>query len=153
MPGRPQPLRARLFWFGAGAVLNYVLISTPFNWLETHTTLPIWAISACSVGVSTALLFVWNYFVNFRTDVRDRMVLVRYVAAVVLLWALSSSVLTALKHIDARLAFNVAGTAIDFDIVGTQCVLAGLKFLLYHKWVFPQGAAPGSGSARRLSSP
>ena len=137
MSGRPQPLRSRLFWFGAGAVLNYLLISTPFNWLLTHTSLPIWAISASSVGVSTGLLFIWNYFVNFRTDIRDRMVLVRYAVAVVVLWALSSAVLTALKHIDARLAFNVAGTAVDFDIIGTQCVLGGLKFLLYHKWVFP----------------
>jgi hypothetical protein len=137
MPRRPQQLRSRLFWFAAGAALNYLLIATPFGWLQAHTALPIWAISACSVGISTTFFFAWNYFVNFRTAASERTVLARYLLAVLLLWLLSSAVLTLLKHFDAHLAFSIGSRALDLDIVGTQCFLSGLKFLLYHKWVFP----------------
>jgi hypothetical protein len=141
-PGtRAQKLRMRFFWFLAGAGLNYLLISTPFRWLdarfETQTALHVWAISACSIGVATTFFFVWNYFINFRTDSRKRDALARYVTAVALMWVLSSTMLTVLKHFDARMALQLAGAAIDLDIVATQFFLAGLKFTLYHKWVFP----------------
>jgi hypothetical protein len=35
------------------------------------------------------------------------------------------------------MAFSIAGIPLDLDIVATQFFLAGLKFFLYHKWVFP----------------
>ena len=69
---RHQQLRSRIFWFLAGATLNYLLISTPFKFLRSNTDLPLWAISACSLGVSTSFFFLWNYFVNFRTNSRKR---------------------------------------------------------------------------------
>jgi hypothetical protein len=141
MSTRPQQLRSRLLWFAAGAGLNYVLIATPFGWLRAHTVWPIWVISASSVAVGTAFFFAWNYFVNFRTEASGRTVVGRYVSAVLLLWLLSSAMLTALKHVDAHLAFNIGGTALDLDVVATQCFLSGLKFLLYHKWVFPLAKA------------
>ena len=50
----------RFVWFLAGAGVNYLLISTPFKYLRTHTALPIIAISACSLAISTALFFFWN---------------------------------------------------------------------------------------------
>jgi hypothetical protein len=137
VPRRPQSLRSRLFWFAAGAGVNYLLIATPFTWLSANTRFPIWAISACSVGFSSVFFLAWNYFVNFRTEASRPLVLARYLSAVVVLWLLSSAVLTALKHVDARLAFDIGGTALDLDIIGTQCFLSGLKFLLYHRWVFP----------------
>ncbi len=134
---RKQQLRSRIFWFLAGAAVNYTLIAVPFQWLARNTELPIWAMSAASVGVGVSFFFAWNYFVNFRTDSRKRDALARYVAAVGIMWVLSSSTLTLLKHFNANMAFALGSVPIDLDIVATQFFLAGIKFFLYHKWVFP----------------
>jgi putative flippase GtrA len=132
-----QALRSRFLWFLAGAAVNYLLISTPFKWLQTHTGLPIWAVSACSMGVSVSFFFAWNYFINFRTDSRKRDALPRYIAAVGCMYLLSTALLTTLKHFNAHLAFSIGRFPLDLDIVATQFFLSGLKFFLYHKWVFP----------------
>ena len=144
-----QALRTRFLWFLAGAGLNYLLIATPFKWLQTHTTLPIPALAACSVGVATTFFFFWNYFINFRTDSRKRDALPRYLGAVICMWALSSTTLTVLKHFNAEMAFSLGGIPLDLDIVATQFFLAGLKFFLYHKWVFPVPKEPESSTAPR----
>jgi hypothetical protein len=145
-PQSRQLLLSRILWFLAGAGVNYLLISTPFKWLKAHTELPPLAISACSLAVAASFFFVWNYFVNFRSGVRKRDALPRYVAAVVLMWMLSSATLTMLKSFDAHFAFTVGTVALDLDIVATQFFLSGLKFFLYHKWVFPMGRPePGNG--------
>lgn len=132
-----QMLRSRILWFLAGASLNYLLIATPFKWLRAHTQLPIWAISACSLGISTAFFFTWNYFVNFRTDARKRDAFARYLGAVIVMWTLSTATLTLLKHFNAHLAFSLGRFPLDLDIIATQFFLSGLKFFLYHKWAFP----------------
>jgi hypothetical protein len=134
---RKQQLRSRVFWFLAGAGLNYLLISTPYHWLKNHTALPVWAISASSIGVSASFFFLWNYFINFRTESRKRDALPRFLAAYLCMWAASSTTLTILKHLNAHLSLGIGGFAIDLDIVATQFLLSGLKFFLYHKWVFP----------------
>ncbi|MHA3772031.1 hypothetical protein ACXR0O_10890 [Verrucomicrobiota bacterium sgz303538] len=138
-PKRKQMLRSRVFWFLAGSGVNYLLIATPFKYLHTHTALPIWTVSACSLGISTSFFFVWNYFINFRTDSRKRDALARYLGAVLLMYLLSTTTLTLLKHFDAKMAFSIGRFPLDLDIVATQFFLAGLKFFLYHKWVFPLG--------------
>jgi putative flippase GtrA len=132
-----QALRTRFLWFLAGAGLNYLLISTPLHWLERNTELHKFVIAALSVGCATTFFFFWNYFINFRTDRRKRDALPRYVTAVVCMWLLSSTLLAILKHFDAQMAFSIGGIPLDLDIVATQFFLAGLKFSLYHKWVFP----------------
>ena len=134
---RRRQLLRRLFWFGAGAGVSYLLIATPFRLLETHTALPVWAVSACSIGVSTTFFFVWNYTINFPTRARKRDALARYLAAVTLIWVLSSTTLTILKHVHVGLDLAIGPAVLDMDIVATQVLLSGLKFLLYHKWVFP----------------
>ena len=135
---RKQQLRSRIFWFLAGAAVNYTLISVPFKWLKQNTDLPIFAMSALSVGVGVVFFFGWNYFVNFRTDSRKRDALARYITAVIIMWGLSSTTLTILKHFNAEMAFSLLGRIpLDLDIVATQFFLAGVKFFLYHKWVFP----------------
>ncbi|MEO8351596.1 MAG: hypothetical protein ABI680_07690 [Chthoniobacteraceae bacterium] len=136
---RDRRVLTRFGWFLAGAAINYVLISTPFEWLRANTDLPVLAIAACSLAVSTTVFFFWNYFVNFRTAARKREAFPRYLGAVVLMWALSTCTLTFLKHTDFSYALTVAGHALDLDIVATQFFLSGLKFFLYHKWVFPLG--------------
>ena len=136
-PKRRQKARARFAWFLAGSIANYLLIATPFKWLKAHTDFPLLAVSACSIAVSASFFFVWNYFINFRGDSRKRDALPRYLGAVLLMSALSSGLLTVLKQHDAHMAFSPFGIPLDLDIVATQFFLAGLKFFLYHKWVFP----------------
>jgi len=136
-PQRRQKVRVRFLWFLAGATVNYLLIATPFKWLKAHTDLPTLAISACSIGTGATFFFIWNYFINFRGDTRKRDALPRYLAAVLVMSALSSGLLTFLKQHDAHMAFAVGRFPLDLDIVATQFFLAGLKFVLYHKWVFP----------------
>jgi len=127
-----------MFWFLAGAGVNYLIIATPFKYLKTHTGLSVGAISACSIGVSTTFFFGWNYFINFRSDSRRRDALLRYVLAVFVMWALSSGTLTLLKSVDFNFALSLpGGIPIDLDIVATQLFTGGFKFLLYHLWVFP----------------
>jgi hypothetical protein len=133
----PQALRMRFFWFVAGAGVNYLLISTPFKWLHAHTTLSDFAISASSVAVGTSFFFVWNYFINFRTDLRKREALPRYLVAVVCMWLVSSGILDALEHFNLQAALHLGGVPLDLNIVATQFLPSGLKFFLYHKWVFP----------------
>lgn len=138
-PVRDRRMLVRFGWFLAGAGINYLLISTPFEYLEKNTGLPDFAKAACSLAVSTTVFFFWNYFVNFRTSVRKSEALPRYLAAVILMWALSSSLLAFLLSINFEMELNVAGRALNLDIVATQFFLSGLKFFLYHKWVFPLG--------------
>jgi hypothetical protein len=138
MAQSPQRLQFRLLWFGVGAVLNYVLMATTFKWLSAYTHWPVWASSASSVGVATIFLLAWNVLVNFRGNGRVVTILPRYLSTVVGIWLLSSVVLTGLKHIDINLVAAIGNIPLDFDVIGTQCFLAGLKFTLYHKWVFRQ---------------
>ena len=130
-------MRARIFWFGAGAGINYLLISTPFKWLKVHTNLPVWEIAGCSLAISTVFFFIWNYFINFRTYARKRDALPRYILAVVCMWVLSSALLTVLKRLDIHLSLNLGRFPLDVEIIATQFFLSGLKFFLYHRWVFP----------------
>lgn len=132
-----QTVRTRFIWFVAGAGINYLLISIPFKWLSKHTSLSAWEIAGCSMAVSTSVFFVWNYFFNFRTDSRKRDALVRYLLAVGLMWLLSSTLLGWLKHQNFNWHVDIGRFQLDLDIVATQFALSGLKFLLYHKWVFP----------------
>ena len=132
-----QALRMRFFWFIAGSGVNYLLISTPFKWLKAHTELSTLAISGCSMGVSSTFFFLWNYFINFRTHSRKRDALPRYLAAVGCMWALSSGLLTLLKYHNWHFSLSVGHFPLDLDVVATQFFLSGLKFFLYHKWVFP----------------
>jgi putative flippase GtrA len=144
-PAKKQTTRSRFLWFLAGASVNYLLISTPFKWLSAHTEMSIWAKAACSLGISTSFFFVWNYFVNFRTDARKRDAFWRYLVAVACMWVLSTTTLTILKHFNAHMSFSLGKFPLDLDIIATQFFLAGFKFFLYHKWAFPLPKEPVSG--------
>jgi hypothetical protein len=56
--------------------------------------------------------------------------------------------LTVLKHFDMKMAFSLGKFPLDLDIVATQFFLAGLKFFLYHKWVFPIAKDPVSPATK-----
>ena len=137
-----QTLGSRLFWFFAGAGVSYLFIATPFKYLnKAYPELSTGVISGCSIGVSTVFFFLWNYFINFRGDSRRRDALARYLVAVVVLWALSTTTFTLLKSSylfdSARKHLGKFHVDLDIDIVATQFLIGGFKFLVYHRWVFP----------------
>lgn len=137
-PGnKNRTLQRRIVWFLAGSVLNYLLIATPFKYLRAYTELPVWQVSAASIGVGTLFFFLWNYFVNFRTDSPKRAAFGRYLVAVPFFYVMSTVLLTTFKHVNAQFAANLGAFPIDLDVVVTQLCLAWLKFLVYHKWAFP----------------
>jgi hypothetical protein len=141
-PKSPQSVRQRVFWFFVGAGLNYVLIATPFKYLKTaHPEWSHLAISACSVGVSTTFFFLWNYFVNFRTDSRKRDAFARYLTAVIVLWAMATGLLTMFKSFKT---FEGVDFPLDLDVLATQLCFGWLKFVVYHKWAFPIAKSPSA---------
>jgi hypothetical protein len=128
----------RLLWFLAGAIVNYLLIATPFKYLSKHhPDWPTLLISACSLGVSTTFFFFWNYFVNFRTDSRKRDAFARYITAVIVLWLISTGLLAFFKSFNAGFALKLGNYPIDLDVVALQACFGPLKFLVYHYWAFP----------------
>ena len=134
-----QALRMRLFWFIAGAGVNYMLIATPFKWLKLHTTMPTWAMAACSMAVSACFFFLWNYFINFRTRRGFRECQTRYLIAVGFCYLLTYSLaMTGIKHWGSSNALTYA------IVAACQIGVAGVKFLLYHFWVYPPEAAESS---------
>jgi hypothetical protein len=151
MSGRTQSLQARLFWFGVGAVVSYLLISTPLRWLRANTALPVWAISTLSTGVSVTFFFFWNYHVNFRTASGRRGALARYLVVALVMWAASSTVLTqCLRWFPALSEVVLGPLRVNVNVVLTQAALGLVKFFLYHTWAFPphrEGGVNGSAPA------
>ena len=98
--------------------------------------------SACSIGVSASFFFLWNYFINFRTDRRKRDACRATSRAVAL------HVGALLRHAHSRSSTSTrtspSASAASRSISTSSprsSFLAGLKFFLYHKWVFPLPAA------------
>ena len=65
------------------------------------------------------------------------------------MWALSSTILTLLKHFNFHFALSLARFPIDLDIVATQFFIGGFKFLVYHRWVFPVTVKSAEALAQR----
>jgi len=139
---KKQSIGVRFALFLLGAVVNYLLISTPLAYLKHHHPgMPEALKVALSVSVSAAFFFFWNYFVNFRTGSRKRDALARYLIAAGSLLALQYLVLWLLngadKHPFVHLVINI-----NRDVVATQLCLGGFKFLIYHYWAFPAHKEP-----------
>ena len=130
-----QPLLSRIFWFGVGGGFSVAMNVGPFHWMRTHGGLSDGAALAISLTCVTVIFSIWNYFVNFRTKRAWRECQVRYLAAVGFCYLLTYSVaLTGIKQWGDTnlLAYTI--------VAGTQILVSGLKFLLYHFWVYPHAA-------------
>jgi hypothetical protein len=130
-----QSLISRIFWFAVGGAISVTLNIGPFHWMRTRTALPDSVALAISLTVVTAIFSVWNYFINFRTKRGWRGCQVRYLAAVsvcyVATYALALSGIKQWGHTNS-IAYCI--------VAATQIAVAGVKFLLYHFWVYPHAA-------------
>jgi hypothetical protein len=138
-PAKPRKaIYRRIFWFLVGAGVNYILIAMPYKYLTANNpTMSDWLKAAFSLGVSTCVFFPWNYFVNFRTDVRKRHAFPRFLTVVLINYTISVTLLRAFKGVEAGLSLRIGNHDLDLDVITMQLCLGWLKFLFYHKWAFP----------------
>lgn len=137
-PKSEQTLLARVFWFGVGGGFSVLLNNGPFHWLRTHGGLPDWLALGISLSFVTVIFAIWNYYVNFRTKSGWKECQFRYLSAVGFCYLLtySISMLGIKKWAAGRTDW------LPYAIVAaTQVGVSGVKFLLYHKWVYPRGKA------------
>lgn len=134
-----QSFLMRVLWYGVGGLLSYGANVTLFGLLRWRLGLGEEVAYAVSLGVVMGLNLVWSYRVNFRTDSPLRQCLPKY----------------GLAQLGAY-CFNYGATQLLFDLVPgreklvilfTAMVVAGVKFLLYHYWVFPRATAGGAAAA------
>jgi hypothetical protein len=128
-----QSLPARLFWFAAGGGFSVLLNLGPFHWLTSSAGLSRPAALALSLSFVTLLFGFWNYKVNFRTLRNWRDCIPRYLAALGFCSLLTYGISLAGIH---QLGLD---SPWDRALIGaTQVGVSGIKFLLYHLWVYPR---------------
>lgn len=130
---RRQSLLSRMFFFAAGGFLSVGINWGIYRLMQDVFGAPRWSALALSLLVVTAVFSVWNYFLNFRTRLGWRESLVRYLGAIGFCYGLNYGIaLTGIKHLaHTRL--------VEFSVLASvQVLVSGVKFLLYHRWVYPR---------------
>jgi putative flippase GtrA len=138
-----QPLVNRLGFFVLGGVGSAAVNSTILNVTKDHWGWPYVAGYAFSASSTAAIFFLWSYFVNFRTSRVWKNCLGRYLCCFLLALLINYIIgLLGLKQFGSTklLRFCV--------IVTVQSFTGGIKFLLYHFWVFPHADPPEGETAQ-----
>ena len=132
-----QSIVSRLFWFAIGGGFSvafnasiYFLIRDRLGWSESGAL-------AVSLVVVTTVFAIWNYRLNFRTSRDWRECLARYLAAVAFCFALNYCIgLTGIKQLGST------RLRVFLVLFTVQVLVSGVKFVLYHHWVYPRTASP-----------
>ena len=127
-----QSLISRVFWFGVGGLISTGLNAGPFKLLKTATALPTWGAYAISLSFVTVLFAFWNYHINFTTQHGWKECFTRYLVAVLICSAINYSIAAPLIDRWENLWLPIIATV--------QIGMGGIKFLLYHFWVYPRSA-------------
>ncbi len=131
-----QSLLSRIFWFGVGGGLSVAINWTIYYIFQERLGWPRGEAFAVSLSVVTFVFAIWNYRINFRTTRGFRECLVRYLVAIAFCFALNYLIAIAgIKHLATAKWMEYAVIAV------TQVGVSGVKFLLYHRWVYPHGEA------------
>jgi len=132
-----QPLAARLGFFVLGGVGSTLLNKNILAATSHFWGWPLMAGYAFSAASTAFVFFLWSYFVNFRTSRVWKNCLGRYLACVLL-----ALLMNYLIGVCGLKRFGSAGL-IGYLVIGcVQSFTGGIKFLLYHFWVFPHADAP-----------
>jgi hypothetical protein len=137
----------RVFWFGVGGVLSILFNAGLFGFLTAGLFLGRHLLIAglhinrylaygSSLAAVNVLLFVWNYFVGFRTTSHWTVAARRQAVCIG-----SSNLLNYAFEVILQGIFPQWQSAV---IAAVQIFIAGFKFVLYHYWVYP---APEISSA------
>ena len=131
-----QPLVARLGFFVLGGVGSASLNKTILAATQHFLGWPVAAGFAVSAASTAAILFLWSYFINFRTSRVWKDCLGRYLTCFLL-----ALLMTYLIGVCGLKKFGSTGVVGLIVIVCVQSFTGGIKFLLYHFWVFPYSDA------------
>jgi hypothetical protein len=142
-PARPkQPLVNRLGFFLLGGVGSTLLNKNILAATQHFWGWPVVAGYAFSAASTAVVFFLWSYFINFRTSRVWKNCLGRYIACVLL-----ALLMNYLIGVCGLKRFGSAGL-IGYLVIGcVQSFTGGIKFLLYHFWVFPYADAPAKEPA------
>ena len=127
------PLLMRIFWYGVAGVVTIALNPALFTLFHDVLGWANYAAYAVSLTLVNVLQFIWSYFVGFRT--RER-------------WTVSArrqgTVLVAANVLNYGLVVALQAVFPAFEkliIVAVQVVIAAVKFVVYHYWVYPDRPA------------
>jgi putative flippase GtrA len=136
-PPPKQPLVARLGFFVLGGVGSTTLNSTILDATRHFWGWPYAAGYAFSAASTALVFFLWSYFINFRTSLVWKNCLGRYIACVLL-----ALLINYLIGVCGLKQFGSTRLARYLVILVVQSFTGGIKFLLYHFWVFPYADGP-----------
>lgn len=128
-----QSIVSRLFWFGVGGFISVAINWSIYFVFHYQLAWPKWVALAISLTTVTVVFSLWNYFINFRTGREFHECMVRYLAAVGFCYVLNYGIaLTGIKQIGHT-------KLLEFLVLTVvQVLVSGVKFLLYHHWVYPR---------------
>jgi hypothetical protein len=146
-PKPKQPLVARLGFFVLGgfgsAFTNFLILTVAKRFLHWHDN----AAYALSAGSTAVVFFLWSYFINFRTSLVWKNCIGRYLICFLLALLMNYLIgVTGLKHYGSTRLLQL------LVIFTVQSFTGGIKFLLYHFWVFPYAEAPAPRESAALAS-
>lgn len=134
-PVPKQPLHWRLIWFVVGGIISVGINAGPYVYMCDTLHWPMQVSYAVSLTLATAIFAVWNYYINFRTDRSLRDCMPRYLGCVALCSAINYIV--AVSGLKAMGHEWLGGIGRILIIATVQIGMGGIKFLLYHFWVYP----------------
>ena len=127
------PLLERIFWYGVAAIVTlslnpalFTLFHKVLGWVEYLAL----AASLTLVGI---LQFIWSYYVGFRTE--DHWTASARRQGATLVGALL------LSYVLGLLLLPVFPQWQKSVLVAVQVFIAGVKFVVYHYWVYPDREA------------
>jgi len=138
---------ARLGFFVLGGVgstaVNSSILNAALHFLHWNYAAG-YALSACSTAV---IFFLWSYFINFRTSLVWKNCIGRYITCFLLALLFNYLIgLSGLKHFGSSNLMRIL-------VIGVvQSFTGGIKFLLYHFWVFPYAEGPAPKDSPALAS-
>ena len=127
------PLLMRIFWYGVAGVVTIALNPALFRLFHHTLGWSNYAAYAVSLTLVNVLQFIWSYFVGFRTSERWTVAARRQGTVFVGANVLNYGLVVALQAV-----FPAWKEAV---IVAVQVVIAAVKFVVYHYWVYPDRPA------------
>lgn len=125
-----KELIVRLFWFLLGGVLSIAVNAGLFRLFFTYFGWNRFVAYGLSLAIINVLLFVWNYFVGFKTTEHWSVSARRQAICLVGTNLLNYALVMGLQPL-----FPQHSEAV---IAAVQIFIAFFKFGLYHYWVYPQ---------------
>ena len=133
-PVKKQSLPTRVLFFAIGGALSSGLNTGIFKFFSLALHLPRPGALACSILTTTVIFFLWSYHINFRTSQVWKNCIGRYLTCV------ATCQLTNYAVVSTCMSFwGSEWKKLWLINVGVMSVTGGVKFLLYHFWVFPPG--------------